>query len=682
MDTLLTIRTLHELQALQDLIDDSDYVALDCETTGLDKDAKIIGFSVCMSPSIAFYVILSYWDTVSKSMITLETMVGAQAFFTSLMGKKLIGHNFAFDARMIENNFSVSLMQYLHTDTMVLAHLLDENRSIKLKALGAAKYGEDVKKEQIDMQLSVLANGGVLTKKKYELYKADMELIAKYGAQDAMLTLKLFYDLTLELFEQGLDKFFYDDETMPLLKGPTYEMNTTGLRIDPDTINALRGSLESENAELKSLIEQEIKPYVQESYPGTNKKNNFNISSNRQLSWLLFEKLGNLPGRLTPTGLKLCKANGIKPPYTDYQKREFKMWCRTQYVPIDTWKYLSVDVDSIEPYASKYKWLERLMQYAKNRKLLKTYITPIQDRLRYNIIHPDFLQHGTTSGRYSCRNPNFQNLPRDDKRIKACVVARPGRVFVGADYSQLEPRVFASVSQDPTLLATFEKGLDFYSVIGASIFEKVGCSLIKNDKDSFAKQYPELRQIAKAFALATPYGTSAFRQSKDLDLPVTRCQEIIDKYFEVYPQVELMMLESHLTVKSDGVVHSLYGRPRRIPAAKNIEEIYGSGTLHADLPYEARNMLNLAMNHRVQSSAASIVNRAMIAFYKEIRLRGIQHAYITSQIHDEIIVECDIADGPIVSMILQVAMENTTLLPGVKLLAKPVIAYNMADLKE
>jgi DNA polymerase I-like protein with 3'-5' exonuclease and polymerase domains len=143
-----------------------------------------------------------------------------------------------------------------------------------------------------------------------------------------------------------------------------------------------------------------------------------------------------------------------------------------------------------------------------------------------------------------------------------------------------------------------------------------------------------------------------------------------------------MMLISHALVKSDGIVHSLYGRPRRIPAAKNIGDIYGHGTLHAELPYEARNMLNLAMNHRVQSSAASIVNRAMIAFYKEIRRHNLIHCCIVSQIHDEIIVECYTKDGPQVAGILQYCMEETTTLPGVKLLAKPVIAYNMADLKE
>jgi DNA polymerase-1 len=300
--------------------------------------------------------------------------------------------------------------------------------------------------------------------------------------------------------------------------------------------------------------------------------------------------------------------------------------------------------------------------------------------VRYGIIHPSFLQAGTTSGRYSSRNPNFQNLPRDDKRIKSCIIARPGCMLVGADYSQLEPRVFASVSQDPDLMSCFDLGQDFYSVVGVPIFGKEECSLFKKDANSFAKLYEELRHFSKAFALATPYGTSAFLQATKLGLPQRKCQEIIDSYFARYPSVHQMMLDSHEMVKDYGVVYSLYGRPRRIPEGLNIRAVYGDAD-HGDLPYAIRNMLNLGMNHRVQASGASIVNRAMIRFYARMKELGIKYAPILSQIHDEIIVECRIEDVEVVKLELKNAMENTTILPGVKLEAMPVAAAMMSDLK-
>jgi DNA polymerase-1 len=105
-------------------------------------------------------------------------------------------------------------------------------------------------------------------------------------------------------------------------------------------------------------------------------------------------------------------------------------------------------------------------------KLLNTYIKGLGSKVQYGIIRPNFLQHGTTSGRYASRNPNFQNLPRDDERIKQCVTARPGKVFVSADQSQLEPRVFASYSQDKRLMDAFNGASDFYSVVGMEVYDK------------------------------------------------------------------------------------------------------------------------------------------------------------------------------------------------------------------
>ncbi len=155
---------------------------------------------------------------------------------------------------------------------------------------------------------------------------------------------------------------------------------------------------------------------------------------------------------------------------------------------------------------------------------------------------------------------------------------------------------------------------------------------------------------------------------------------IIDRYFEAYPQVELLMLESHEMAKKDGKVSNLFGRPRRMPAAKNIKSIYGN-TQHSDLPYEIRNLLNLSVNHRIQATGASIVNRACIQFIKNIQLAEVQECRILMQVHDEVIVECKDEDIEVVTAILKHAMEETTTLPGVQLIAEPKHAKNLADLK-
>lgn len=705
MEKLIIIRTLQELARLSEYLNDKDFVAYDTETTGVEKESEIIGFSICADVEAGYYVILSYWDVAQQKIVSLETKAGAKAFLERLKEKNLIMHNAVFDCWMTANNFQVELMPSVHTDTMILGHLLNENRSNGLKELGVALFGEYAADEQKVMKESVYKNGGVLTKQLYELYKADADLIAKYGAKDAILTLKLFYELVPQLYDEKLDQFFYDDESMPLLRGPTYDMNTTGLRVDPERLANLKATLQAEIAEAKAFILKEIEPHIKDKYPGTSKAKMFNIGASKQLAWLLFIKLENEFGTLTDSGKEVCKFLDLKLPYAPGAKREFIRVCQENFGRVyeeaalnpktgkmsrpkkigEPWNYLAAGKATLGKLAPSYKWVQKLLEYAKNTKLLSTYVEGIQSRMKYNVIRPNFLQHGTTSGRYSCKNPNFQNLPRDDKRVKSCIISRQGKVFVGADYSQLEPRVFASVSQDETLMACFAKGEDFYSVVGAPIYDKDGYSLYKSEENSFAKKFPKLRDNSKIIALATPYGRTAMQQAGAMGISIEESRMLIDKYFTAYPKVELMMLESHEQAKANGVVHNLFGRPRRIPEAKKIKRIYGN-TPHAELPYEMRTLLNLAMNHRVQSTGASIMNRAAIACWKEIRSRAKTdvrwlEVKVILQVHDELILEgpADLEEQMI--EVLKTAMEETTVLPGVELVAEPKAAYNLADLK-
>lgn len=713
-EQLKIIRTLAELEALKAYIADKDFIAFDTETNGVEKTSEIIGYSICaeVDPAIGYYVITAYWDVAESSLKYLETAQASKEFFALLVGKNLIMQYAIFDCSMVRNNYGIDLMPHVHTDTLLLGHLLNENRPNGLKERGVELFGEDARAEQAEMKASVSKNGGVLTKALYELYKADAELIARYGAKDAILTLRVFYHDVPVLFEEGLDKFFYDEETMPLLRGPTYDLNTTGLKVDPERLQKLRRELEAEILDAKGYIHGEIKEYVQDKYPGTGKTNHFNIGASQQLAWLLFYRLENPFNTLTDGGKEVCKFFGLKLPYSLQAKREFiqvcldnkdRVYAESGFNPKtgkktlpkkigDPWKYMACGKESLGKLAQKYKWVERLLEYAKALKLLNTYVCGIEEGVKYGIIRPSFLQHGTTSGRYSSRRPNFQNLPRDDKRVKNCIVARPGKVFVGADHSQLEPRTFASISQDPTLMGCFASGQDFYSVVGAPIFDAYDATLIKDDSpNSFPVKYKVLRDVSKIIALAAPYGTTAFQMSGEiarkakLTKSPEECQGIIDRYFESYPNVQLMMLDSHEQAKTNGVVYSLFGRPRRIPAAKEIREIYGN-TQHGDLPYPIRTLLNLGMNHRVQSTAASVMNRNTIRIKANIDLLAQEdprwlEVKLVLQVHDELVLEGPEALVEDMALILKDGMENAVALPGVALQAEPKSGYSLAELK-
>lgn len=709
-EVLKVLRTNEELQEVIDYLNDPDrvYTSYDCETTGLEKDALVVGFSVCCDIDLAYYVVRAYWDKEQQKLIWLDNEAKAKEIIELLKTKELVTQNGTVDFNWTEVNFGIQLRHKCHTDVMIMAHLLDENRPVGLKELGYAEFGADAKKEQEDMKASVIANGGVWEDKRggnKEMYKADWEIMGLYGAKDAILTLKLFYLYVPKLFEQGLDKFFYEDESMPLFNTATYDLNTTGLRVDMEALKKLEGELTIEIAQLKEQVMTDIMPYVQEKYPGTTKKNMFNIGASQQMAWLLFIKLDLDWKKLTDKGRDLAKSLLGKAPYNPSGRSQFERVIRESVDekgrPLKLEKYLKCDKNVLMNYKHRYDWIDKLLKHNQLTKLLNTYVVGLQERVRYGVIYPSFLQHGTTGGRYSSRNPNFQNLPRDDKRIKRCIISRPGKVFIGADYSQLEPRVFASMSQDERLMACFARGEDFYSVVGIPVFKKFECSSYKKDSNYFGadpdpkdpesikrwarKLYPHLRQIAKNSALAVTYGTTAYRLSDMLrddagrNLTIDQCEQIIRDYFEEFPKVREFQLAMHKQAIEQGVVYNLYGRPRRIPQAKFIKAF---GKVDAkELPYEFRTLLNLGVNHRVQSTAASIVNRAAIAFYCKLREHGIVDAKIVMQIHDELIVECREEDAVIVAQLLKDAMENAAVLPGVALKAEPKIARNLADLK-
>ncbi len=714
MQRLILVKTLQQLKALEAYIADKDVLAYDVETTGTDKESIITDFAICAEVGkvdVAYCVQIAYWDVKEQKLLYYETHKGAKAFLEKLKGKRLIMQSGPFDCAMTMNNYGVELIQDLEIDTLAIGHLLNENRLNGLKERGVELFGENARAEQAEMKASVIKNGGVLTKDLYELCKADSDLRANYCAKDTILTMNVAcHDLPI-LYAEKLDQFYFE-ETMPLMRGPTYQMNTTGLRVDPEKLSKLKGELEVQILTLEAEIYADIEVYTRKKYPkGFGKKaKEFNISSREQLAWLLFEELGEYFHMLTKTGQKMLKVLEMKRPYTNEAKREFIEMCDgRQGQTWEAWewnskkkfmekkirkipkpvKYMSVGKETCEIFSKRYRWVAKLMEHAKARKLLKTYVEGIQKRMKYSIIRPSFLQCGTTSGRYSSKNPNFQNLPRGDKRVKSCIVARQGKVFVGADYAQLEPRVFTSVSQDPSLLACFVEGLDFYSVVGAPIFDKEGKSttLKKGQPGSFDTLFPEGRQMAKSVALGLPYGQTEWKMSATLGRPIEECRQIAHDYFTGFPGVKSMMLKAYDEAMTNGVVYNLFGRPRRMPKAKKIRELFGDAE-HSELPYEWRTILNLAVNHKIQSTAASLMNRAAIAFYEACQLRSWSlsdarwlEVRIVMQVHDELIVECPEALAEEVAALLKYCMENTSTLPGVALIAEPKIGLDLAELK-
>lgn len=756
-EKLHVISTNEEIDALIEYLSNPEHVicAYDCETDGLPLSARVVGLSVSVDPVEAFYVVTRVYlfdktvtqvpceeciasgevlkprpkgvkaakgvkpekmtcpvcsgrliqDKAEFSNCRLETLPNeakVKELLEVLKTKALVTHNGTVDFNWTLRNYGIDLRPASYADTMPAAHLIDENRPVALKKLGLAEFGEDAMKEQQVMKASVLTNGGRWEDKRggeRDMFKADPAILGYYGAKDALLTLKLWYLFSEQMEQQGLMDFFFE-ESMPLFKGPIYDLNTTGLKIDTDRLRGLQADLQRECALLQAQIEVEITPYVTERYPkGFGKKPNyFNVSSGVQLSWLLFVRLKQDWKKLTDGGRQLAKSLVGKTPYNPSGRRKFEE-AVAQAVdlkgqPVKLEKYIKCDKGVLTALSFKYKWVDLLLQHKKAKKLLNTYCDGILSKVEYGIVHPGFLQCSTTGNRLSSRGPNFQQLPREDRRLKACVVSRPGKVFVAADFEQIEPRVFASFAGDTRLLECFARGEDFYSVVGIDAFGKHECTPYKSGPNSFGEMYPVLRQVAKEVALAAVYGITAFKLTEVLNTKAPRpgnpwdfneVQEIIDRYFAAYPQVKAMQEKYHKLVVEEGVVHNLFGRPRHLPLAKSIKR-YGNKINPKELPYELRTLLNNSVNFPIQATAGSILSRCCVELNN--RCRGNEAAdprwaevFLVASIHDEAVVECPEQLAEEVAALMQDCMQNTVTLPGVALIAKPKIGRSLAEVK-
>jgi DNA polymerase-1 len=360
----------------------------------------------------------------------------------------------------------------------------------------------------------------------------------------------------------------------------------------------------------------------------------------------------------------------------------------------------------VESIASEHKWAESLRVYNKLVKIRSSYYERFLEHTEDGVYYPSFKQHGTSSGRYSS---DFQQLPRpkdEDSNehplvreysdsIRELVVAPDGYVFIDDDYESLEPRCFADDAGDAALIKIFTDNLDMYSVVAINAENIKDASADKKSPDFLKKKYPQRRQNAKAYALGIRYGMKEFKLAKTLNIAPEEAQEIIDNYFKAFPGLKAKMDKYLTEVKTTGKVTSKFGRIRHLPRAKEIYKKFGDGVLEylnlsriakktyvpitelKDIRKEYNNLLNNALNFPIQSAATSIVNRAAIAMTKQFLEQKLD-AWVSLQIHDQLVITCrqDCIDK--VKVIVQNSMEQTNLL-AMPLIAKPEVAHNLRE---
>ena len=758
------INALNFEAALEEICQ-NDIIAYDTETTGLNvRKDKVIGFSFTCTPNSGWYLPLHVWDKNNQELLAQGGEEIADILLKELAKKKLIMHNASFDVRVTANSLGINLLNALYADTQLMIHTLREEGPFALKdnaVLLARELGLDnqdaANQEQLELEQNVKANGGKWLKSNKEMFKADLNVLAKYAIADTDITLRLFQYLQQQLEKEHLLDFFYKWEVQKLQKYDTIKMEHRGVylnmpelrfrlekitkdlkEIETNVVIALLATEEGQEFVKQRLAEefppknsgafaQELIKYFNLPFPKLesgkfqiNKKtlSNINLSPEESevigysfhflvdgnIEWLPLDDIKQIQKRLLiakegtehiinisskqQLGKIVFDLMGIKPlSKTDKGSPQF-------------------NEDMIEHLATMgMDWAKELRVYNKLTKIKGSYYERFMDAQEDGIFYPTFKQHGTTSGRYGS---DMQQLSRpleegsDDPRIieytntlRKLFIPKPGYVFIDDDYEALEPRVFADDAGDQALIDIFELGEDFYSKVAIGAENIEGVTADKKAHNFLKNLFPDIRQRAKAYSLGIRYGMKSGKLAIVLGISKEEAQIIIDNYFAAFPGLKAAMDRYLKEAKTTGKVTSKYGRVRHLPRVKEIYRKYGDDILDYsklrglaiktytpiselnDIRKEYNNLLNNALNFPIQSAAASLVNRAMIAISEKLHEEKLD-AWVSLQIHDQIIVSCreDLVDR--VKEIVQNCMENTNKLK-MKLIAKPEVARDLYE---
>lgn len=622
----MIIRDKAGVTAALKMLEQSMYWTYDIETTGLNvRKDKIIGFG-CANPqnvNQAFYIIMKEFNGTELVDVLSDSEV--LPVITALKKKRLITWNGSFDMRFTYHYFNVDLIQSIYCDGMILLHTLDENRqNYQLKPAAAEFLGADATDSQTAMKESIKANGG----SEKEFYKASSDLMAKYGLQDNIMTAKLFNMFEAQLKAQGLYKFFYTDEVMPLLVNVTIPMELKGIPLDiplmTETLEHIKIDMYSLHEDIQAQIAPHLtnfnKWYMDKEYPVKLSGDWFNELANQiapedwprtksksfSFSAAAFKKKPHLlehdlmkyynAEKRIPSNLvlsvqqQLFAKSGQLYAFNILSKHHLKKLFFEQLGEVATSKTDlgndQVEDDFLEAMAEKYDWVKKLRTYNKLTKIKATYIERFLEKQEDGIFYPSYFMHRTTSGRFS---GDLQQLPRvktlEDEndelflkynnKIRDFFISGPNKKLIDADYSSLEVVVFADDSQDTALMDVINKGYDLYSQVAINVHGLLEYSADKKAPNFLKNHKPELRQQAKAFALGFRYGLQPYKLSKDLNISEQEATRLQRGYFQSYPQLKQRMESIIKSAKQKGFVISKAGRVRRLTGLVENVNHYG-----------------------------------------------------------------------------------------------------------
>jgi DNA polymerase I-like protein with 3'-5' exonuclease and polymerase domains len=645
-----TVQDSETLKLMFQHIQESEVIAVDTETSGLNpRKNKIVGWSISGDEGIGFYIPTLVWN-FEKEELELQTIEGTSTevisknLLKALKGKKLVFHNASFDVQFIKNYFGIDLLPDVWVDTGLLVHTVYEEgafgfgnpfglKSIAImnqEALGL-NVEEAANQEQIELKESIKKNGGSVTKESFEIYKADLEILSKYASADTDLTLRICNLYLEKLKEEGLEKFFFEDEVMPIYREVTVPMEAYGVDLDVELIDKIHDEIVEDQAKNKEIVMKsllaipEVKEWVvatsMENFPVSHKGNwAQNLVSRYSLPLPKSDKTGKYS--LTQKNIEELEESPVKQFLLTGDKEHLDelecarismaMWKESNdgdYINIQSKKHLGeivfdymgiepkvagantksgrakFDMDMVKDLAKEYPWAENLRIYNKLLKIKSTYVDRFRDRQEDGRYYFYFKQNGTVSGRYGS---DAQQLPKPLEEgedapvimkyvniVRAFLVAGNGRKVIDADYESLEPHCFASVTGDENLREIFNKGWDFYSTVAIKTEKLEGVSADKKADNYLKKLDPVKRNKAKAYSLGIAYGMEAYALKMTLGVDQKVAEGLIKGYLDGFPQLAEWRERSREEVKAYGMIKNYVGRVRHLPKVQRLYEKFG-----------------------------------------------------------------------------------------------------------
>jgi len=568
-----------DLRAVVDEIRRAGRVSLDTETDSRDPvRATLVGISLSVSPHRAWYIPLRHHDPSTPPPMSVERAAELLRPVLSDPGIRKIGQNIKYDLMVLRR--AGLPLEGIDLDSMVLSYLIEPNWG---------RHGLDrLALTYLNIRTITYQDVAGKGKNQVPMTEVPIEKAAPYACEDADVALQLSELLWPKVRELGMDGLYQEIER-PLIE-LLADMETWGVRVDRDVLAGLSSELQEHLDRLQARIFEQS-------------GETFNLHSPQQLAVVLFEKLK------LPSGRRTRKTRGF-----------------------------STGMDVLQDLAPRFPIARDVLEFRQLAKLKSTYADALPRLINPETgrIHTSYNQTVTATGRLSSSDPNLQNIPIRGvwgPRFRKAFVPAPGHLFLSADYSQIELRILAHMSEDPTLIDTFRNDRDVHRETATRVF----------GEDGLFQDEP--RRRAKIINFSIIYGTSAFSLARELETSNAEAQRFIDLYFERYPRVREFLDECVTDAEKTGFSRTLMGRLRQVPELLQKNRVAREAGRR------------IALNTPIQGSAADLMKKAMIDIRRELRAAE-SRAKMILQVHDELVFEVPEGEYDRVEAIVRERMEG------------------------